>query len=65
MAELTSQRHVLSFRCSGLSREDFVARYELPNKPVVLTDAMDGWQALKKWDRAYLSQQFKGKKVTA
>eukprot|EP00798_Chlamydomonas_sp_ICE-L_P015937 gene15937-22069_t len=41
-------------RRKGLSVAQFIAEYEEPNKPVVITDALKGWKALKKWTRSYI-----------
>ena len=32
-----------------VSKEEFVARFEKPGIPVVITHAQDTWQAQKKW----------------
>jgi hypothetical protein len=50
-------------RRSGLSVEAFIAEYELPNRPVILTDIADKWPARKKWTRPYLLQAFAGREV--
>lgn len=41
-------------RRSNLSVEEFVAEYEEPNKPVIITDALQNWPAMKSWNREYL-----------
>lgn len=41
-------------RRKGLSLEEFVSKFEEPNKPVLLEGCMDNWPALEKWDRNYL-----------
>ncbi len=38
-----------------ISREEFSSRYLLPRQPVVLTDAISGWPALRKWTWEWLS----------
>eukprot|EP00271_Cylindrocystis_brebissonii_P008456 TRINITY_DN22779_c0_g1_i2.p1 TRINITY_DN22779_c0_g1~~TRINITY_DN22779_c0_g1_i2.p1 ORF type:complete len:484 (+),score=84.20 TRINITY_DN22779_c0_g1_i2:256-1707(+) len=43
-------------RRSNLSKEDFVRDFELLNRPVIITDALASWPALKKWDEAYLAK---------
>lgn len=40
---------------SDLTVDEFTARYEIPNKPVVVTKAVDHWTALQKWSPAYLA----------
>lgn len=47
---------------SELSVRDFIERYEVPNKPVIITGAVDHWPALqeggeRRWTADYLSQQ--------
>ncbi|PFH33408.1 histone lysine demethylase JMJD6b [Besnoitia besnoiti] len=41
-----------------LSVEDFVERYEKPNKPVVVTDLVPQWKAFGKWNEAYFRRHF-------
>ncbi|CAM6082841.1 unnamed protein product [Calypogeia fissa] len=41
-------------RRPNLSVEEFVKDFEEPNKPVLITGALDHWPALAKWDREYL-----------
>lgn len=44
-------------RRNNLSLEDFIACYEEPNKPVLVSnDALVNWPAMKKWDRGYLCE---------
>ncbi|KAF8065440.1 F-box protein [Scenedesmus sp. PABB004] len=50
-------------RRAGLSAAEFVATYEAPNTPVVLTDGAAGWPALAKWSREYLSAALAGRPV--
>ena len=40
---------------SLLSVESFVSRYEIPNKPVIITNLVSTWPAFKLWDDDYLS----------
>lgn len=41
-------------RHAGLSLRDFKREYLYPQKPVVITDAMQGWKALNAWTFDYL-----------
>eukprot|EP01018_Ginkgo_biloba_P024962 Gb_23638 [translate_table: standard] len=41
-------------RRTNLSLEDFITYFEEPNKPVLVSDALVNWGALKKWSREYL-----------
>ncbi|EFJ18505.1 hypothetical protein SELMODRAFT_419906 [Selaginella moellendorffii] len=41
-------------RRSHLSVDDFVRDFERLNKPVLLTDAINNWPALKRWNQDYL-----------
>lgn len=50
-------------RRSGLTLEEFRAQYERPNRPVILTDVVGRWPAMKRWSRGYLQKAFKGKQV--
>ncbi|KAL3149040.1 hypothetical protein ABBQ32_001885 [Trebouxia sp. C0010 RCD-2024] len=52
-------------RRADLSLEDFKSQYEVPNKPVILQNAMDGWAALRRWTPAYLKNAFKGQSILA
>ncbi len=45
-------------RRSSLSREDFHAQYYALNRPVVITDLMDGWPAYKYWSPEYFMREF-------
>lgn len=40
---------------SDLTVDDFTARYEVPNKPVVVTKAVEHWKALQQWCPDYLA----------
>ena len=40
-------------RRSNLSNEEFQNLYYLSNKPVIITDLMDNWQAMKLWSPEY------------
>jgi len=51
-------------RRSGLSKEDFREQYEIPNKPVILTNIATQWPAARKWlEDDYLFQAFQDKHV--
>ena len=41
-------------RKKGISVEEFVLKFEKPNKPVLLEGCIDDWKALGNWDRDYL-----------
>lgn len=42
-------------RVSGLDPAAFVERYVVPNRPVIVTDAMAQWAAREKWTPEYLA----------
>jgi hypothetical protein len=44
-----------------LTVSEFVAEYERPNLPVVITGATSHWPALQKWDDEYLIRHTKDK----
>ncbi|KAL3532204.1 hypothetical protein ACH5RR_005725 [Cinchona calisaya] len=41
-------------RKKGISVEEFVSKFEEPNKPVLLEGCLDTWVAFEKWNRNYL-----------
>src|SRR5439155_10780447 len=45
-------------RRSKLSRDEFMQRYVLPGRPVVLTDLADDWPARTRWTPQYLKQRY-------
>jgi hypothetical protein len=44
-------------RRSTLSRQEFLDDYISRDRPVIVTDAMDGWPAKTLWNEAYLASQ--------
>lgn len=51
-------------RRSNLSYDDFVAEYLMPQKPVILTDALKDWPALTKWTPEFFRDRHGDKQVT-
>ena len=47
-------------RRENLSYEEFAREYLYPLKPVIVTDAFRGWQALKHWTPKFFKQEFGG-----
>jgi len=45
-------------RRSRLSRDEFMERYVLPGRPVVLTDLADDWPARTRWTPQYLKERY-------
>ena len=43
-------------RRAGLSREEFLARYYAPGRPVILTGEMTSWPATRLWSTEYLTK---------
>lgn len=43
-------------RANALSREEFVDCYLIPNRPVIVTDAMERWAASGKWTPEFFSR---------
>ncbi|GER33779.1 bifunctional arginine demethylase andlysyl-hydroxylase JMJD6 [Striga asiatica] len=41
-------------RKRGISVDEFVLKFEEPNKPVLLEGCLENWPAMRKWDRDYL-----------
>lgn len=40
-----------------MSADDFRQEFELPNKPVIITDLASKWPAALKWNVDYLAEQ--------
>lgn len=45
-------------RRKNLSYEEFAREYLYPLKPVIVTDALRSWQALKRWTPEFFKQEF-------
>jgi hypothetical protein len=45
-------------RRSNLSHEEFRREYLVPNKPVVVTDAIRQWKALSRWTPEFFRREF-------
>ncbi|VVB13461.1 unnamed protein product [Arabis nemorensis] len=43
-------------RVRGISVEEFITKFEEPNKPVLLERCLDDWPAIEKWSRDYLTK---------
>ncbi|KAJ0266256.1 F-box protein [Hirschfeldia incana] len=43
-------------RVRGISVEDFITKFEEPNKPVLLEGCLDDWPAVTKWTKEYLTK---------
>ena len=43
---------------SGVSRDEFLERYAIGSRPVVLTDLAHDWPAMKRWSPQYLKEKF-------
>ena len=43
-------------RVQGISKEDFLREYFIPQKPVILEDLSQDWPARQKWDFDYFKQ---------
>jgi len=43
---------------SGVSRDEFIERYAVGSRPVVLTDVARDWPALRRWSPQYLKEHF-------
>jgi hypothetical protein len=51
-------------RRSGLTFEEFVREYREPRRPVILTDAIRDWPALKKWYPEFFKEHYGSTLVT-
>ncbi|KAJ9053880.1 hypothetical protein DSO57_1020050 [Entomophthora muscae] len=45
-------------RRSNLSLEDFIEEYEVPNRPVIITDVIENWPAFKTWTEEKLTELY-------
>ena len=43
---------------SGVSRDEFLERYAIGSRPVVLTDLARDWPAMQRWSPQYLKEKF-------
>ena len=50
-------------RVQALPTESFVVDYLVKNQPVIVTDAMHGWAALKNWTPEHLADRFGNEQV--
>ena len=50
-------------RRSNLSLEEFRSEYEGRNKPVIITDVVQSWEAYEEWDRETFKEAFKNTPV--
>ena len=50
-------------RRSNLSVEEFKKEYDGQNRPVILTDVVSSWPAVRKWNKDYLRTVFQGRTV--
>jgi len=55
--ELTPRYQQVEKR-SGVSRDEFIERYAIGSRPVVLTDVARDWPAMRKWSPKYLKEKF-------
>ena len=51
-------------RQSGLTQRAFAAQYLRPQKPVIVTDAIDHWPAKRRWTPAFFREQYGSRRVT-
>jgi hypothetical protein len=50
-------------RARDLTQEEFLERYVIPRRPVVLENAISDWPAMRKWTPEFWSQQYGGREV--
>ena len=60
--EVDNIERVSALSCST---DEFKKRFEVPNRPVVITDLVNKWPALNKWTPDYLEKAFQGKDIIA
>ena len=57
LATLSSKTTTIERR-SGVSQQEFIDRYYATNTPVILTDLMQDWPAMKTWSPEYFQQKY-------
>ena len=57
LRELSVQYQTVEKR-SGVSRDEFIERYAIGSRPVVLTDLARDWPAMQRWSPQYLRERF-------
>lgn len=57
LRELSPQYSTVEKRCQ-IPHDEFVERYCIGNRPVVLTDLASDWPARQRWSPAYLKERF-------
>ncbi|CAI2188621.1 6410_t:CDS:2 [Funneliformis geosporum] len=45
-------------RRSNLELNEFIRKYAIPNKPVIITDVVTKWPAFEKWNMEYLVEKY-------
>jgi histone arginine demethylase JMJD6 len=50
-------------RRSGLAYEEFVHRYLIPRKPVIVTGALNGWKAMSEWTPEFFRSRYGDREV--
>jgi histone arginine demethylase JMJD6 len=50
-------------RIADIGVDEFVARYRKPRRPVILTDALRGWSALRRFTPEYFRREFSDRPV--
>lgn len=55
---LNSGEDIPRVSATTLTVEDFRNRFEIPNKPVIITDVVTKWPAYKKWNRSYFLDNY-------
>ncbi|NP_001296707.1 bifunctional arginine demethylase and lysyl-hydroxylase PSR [Hydra vulgaris] len=48
--------------CKSISHDEFIARYEKPRIPVILTGCTDSWLANQKWKLSSLAKKYRNQK---
>eukprot|EP00898_Chlorokybus_atmophyticus_P007500 jgi/Chlat1/7751/Chrsp66S07229 len=46
--------NIARWSCNELSVADFIAQFEVPNRPVLITGLVEKWPAFTRWTREYL-----------
>lgn len=52
------EHNIPRVHCDDLSVEDFLEKYQKPNKPVIIEGLAEGWPAMQKWNFKQLYQDY-------
>jgi hypothetical protein len=54
----SKEENIPRVHCDDLSVEDFIEKYQIPNKPVIIEGLADDWPAMSKWSFKYFYEKY-------